>query len=304
MSEADNTQVAVDVTDLTARNVGITGLRARIREHWSGLSPAAQDVCRVLAEITPERILYMSAVELGTETRTSNATVVRALQSLGYSGLAELKSTVAKPFTDATAPEERARRRVESTGGDLQNVWDRIITETADRIELLRRGFSLKDYRQAVDLLVEAREVKTFAFGATFVVAEHLALKLRRMGQRARACRASGFALPDDLLAIERGDVVVLFAGGRILTDITVLLDRVRTVGGSSVLITDELVDELTDSVTVTLRAPHTPTGLTGEPVTALVLADALAQGVATSDVERTVEASHTLTTLRQQMGY
>ena len=56
--------------------------------------------------------------------------------------------------------------------------------------------------------------------------------------------------------------------------------------------------------MTVVLRAPHTPTGLTGEPITAMILADALAQGVAASDVEHTVEASHTLTMLRQQMGY
>ncbi len=292
------------VTDLSARNAGITELRARIREHWNDLSPAAQDVCRSLAEITPERLLYMSALDLGAETRTSNATVVRALQSLGYSGLAELKGAVAGPFTDTTAPEERARRRVESTHGDLQNIWDKVTAEANDRIELLRRGFSLKDYQRAVDLMLEAREVKTFAFGATFVVAEHLAMKLRRMGRRARVSRASGFALPDDLLAIERGDVIVLFAPGRILTDVVVLLDRVRAVGASSVLVTDELADQLADSVTVVLRAPNTPTGLTGEPVTSLILADALAQGVGASDVERTVEASHTLTTLRQQMGY
>ena len=115
MNEADDTQIAADVTDLTARNAGITELRARIREHWSRLSPASQEVCRSLSEITPERLLYMSAVELGTETRTSNATVVRALQSLGYSGLAELKSAVAGPFTDVTSPEDArpAPRRVD-----------------------------------------------------------------------------------------------------------------------------------------------------------------------------------------------
>jgi hypothetical protein len=52
------------------------------------------------------------------------------------------------------------------------------------------------------------------------------------------------------------------------------------------------------------LHAPNTPTGLTGEPLTTPVLADALAQGVAASDVERTVETSHTLNTVRQQLGY
>ena len=66
----------------------------------------------------------------------------------------------------------------------------------------------------------------------------------------------------------------------------------------------DQLVEELADDVTVALRAPHTPTGMTGEPLTAIVVADALAQAVAAVDQERTVEASHTLTALRQQLGF
>lgn len=61
----------------------------------------------------------------------------------------------------------------------------------------------------------------------------------------------------------------MLFDAGRMLVDVTVLLDRARVVGAPRILITD-----------------------------------ALAQGVAASDVERTVEVSHTLTTLRQQLGF
>ncbi len=155
-----------------------------------------------------------------------------------------------------------------------------------------------------MDLLLGAREVAVFGFGSSFVVAEHMTMKLRRMGRRARVIRTSGFHLADDLLGIGQGDVVVVFAPGRLMTDIEVLLDRVRTVGAEAVLITDELEQQLTDSVSVVLRAPNTPTGLTGEPVNTIVLADALIQGVAASDVERTVESSHTLTTLRQQLGF
>ena len=69
-------------------------------------------------------------------------------------------------------------------------------------------------------------------------------------------------------------------------------------------LVTAELADQLETRSTVVLVAPHSPTGLTGDAATAMVVADALIQGVAASDVEGTVESSHTLNTLRQQMGY
>jgi DNA-binding MurR/RpiR family transcriptional regulator len=303
VDERDHTQQTSLVTELT-RNQGITDLRTRIREQWANLSPGAQEVCRLLGEITPEQLLYKSAVELGAETRTSNATVVRTLQSLGYAGLADLKTAVARPFTDQTAPEERARQRVEASGGNLPDVWEMVTSEWMDRIRLMRDAASPADYQLAVHLLVGAREIVPFGFGSSFVVAEHMTLKLRRLGRRARTIRSSGFGLPDDLLGIERGDVVVLFAPGRLLVDIHVLLDRVRTVGASSILVTAELADKLADQVNVTLIAPHSPTGLTGDAATAMVLADALIQGVAATDAARTVETSHTLNTLRQQMGF
>src|SRR5262249_12030952 len=143
-----------------------------------------------------------------------------------------------------------------------------------------------------------------FGFGSSFVAAEHLTLKLRRLGRRARTIRSSGFGLPDDLLGIERGDVVVLFAPGRLLIDLDVLLDRVRAVRAPTVLLTAELAGQLKDSVAVSLIAPHSPTGLTGDAATAMVVADVLIQAVAAADPESTVENSHTLTTLRQQMGF
>lgn len=303
MNVRDDTPQGSVVTELV-RNQGLTELRARIREHWERLSPSAREVCRTLGEITPEQLLYMSAVELGAETRTSNATVVRTLQSLGYAGLAELKTAIARPFTDQTAPEVRARRRIEAIGGHLPDIWDKVTNEWIDRITLLRTESSSDAYRTAVELLLGAREIVPFGFGSSFVVAEHLTLKLRRLGRRARTIRSSGFGLPDDLLGIERGDVVVVFAPGRILIDIEVLLDRIRTVGASSVLVTAELADQLADSVNVTLIAPHSPTGLTGDAATAMVAADVLIQAVAAADSESTVENSHTLNTLRQQMGF
>ncbi|GAA3062080.1 hypothetical protein GCM10010464_27940 [Pseudonocardia yunnanensis] len=303
MDERDATHGIRDVIGAT-RNPAIDELRARIRENWDDFAPAAHAVCRRLAEITPEQLLYTTAADLGTETRTSNATVIRTLQRLGYSGLAELKGKVAGPFTSETSPVDRARRRIESTGGDLGNIWDRVTQESIDRIELLRSNFSLDRYSAAVGLLLAAREITAYGFGASYVVAEHLAMKLRRMGRRSRAVHSSGFRLADDLLGIEQGDAVVLFAPARLPTDVEVLIERSRAVGASTILVTDELVERLADAVSVVLEAPNTPTGLTGEPVSALVVADALAQAVAASDVERTVQASHTLTAVRRQLRF
>ena len=286
------------------RNDGITDLRRRIRDHWDTFSPAARSVCRSLAESSTEHLLFTSAIDLGQASRTSNATVIRTLQALGYSGLPELKSKVAAPFTNATRPELRARQRIEASGGDLPNVWERVHAESLDRIEFMRTSVDPESYEYAVELLLNANHIITYGFGASSVAAEHLALKIGRLGRRARCITSAGFPFADDLLAIERGDVVVVFAPARLVTDVKVLLDRGRAVGAPTVLVTDELVDQLGGEVAAVLHSPNTPTGLTAEPLTSIVLADALVQGLAAADVERSVESSHTLNALREQLGF
>ena len=296
--------MAHDVTAITAKNPAIAELRARIRDHWDEFTPAARSVCRSLSEISPERLLYLSAQDLGVESKTSNATVIRTLQALGYKGLAELKDNVAAPFASSER-EERLRSRIESTGGDPKHVWDRVITEALERIEFLNEGFPMDAYAEAVRLLLDAREITTYGFGANYVAAEHLTLKLRRLGRRARCIQTAGFRLADDLLAVERGDVVIVIAPGRLIIDAEVVIERARAVGAHSILLSEQLVTErLAGDVTVAMHVPNTVTGMTAEVLTAIVVTDALAQAVAAADTELTLESSHTLETIRQQLGF
>ena len=281
----------------------ISELRRRIREHWEGFSPAARSVCRALSERSAEQLVFVSALELGAETKTSNATVVRTIQALGYSGLAELKAKLAEPFAGARL-EQRTRRRMDSAGSDVTRVWGNVLTETGERIDQLRQAFAAESYEHAVRLLLEAQQVIAYGFGAQTAAAEHLHLKLGRMGHRSRYIGSSGFRLADDLLGIESGDVVVLFAPARLTTDVEVLVEQCRAAAVPTVLVTEDVDGQMAGEVTVALLAPTTPTGLTTELLTSLVVADVLAQCVAASDVERTVNSSHRLATLREELGF
>ncbi|TCO34205.1 RpiR family transcriptional regulator [Kribbella steppae] len=296
--------MADDVTGVT-RNPAIAELRARIRDHWDDFTPASRAVCRSLSEISPERLLYLSAAELGQASKTSNATVVRTLQSLGYAGLAELKDRVASPFQHPSRREERLRSRIESTGGDPKHVWDRVITEAIERIEFLNQHMAMDAYQEAVRLMLDAREIATYGFGANYVAAEHLTLKLRRFGRRSRCIQTAGFRLADDLLAIGADDVVIVIAPGRLVIDAEIVIDRARAVGAGIILLSEQLIAErLAADVTVAIHVPNTVTGITAEVLTTIVTTDALAQAVAAADTERTMESAHTLESLRQQLGF
>ena len=109
------------------------------------IHPGSPDGLSFTVGDLPQELLYLSAQELGTATKTSNATVIRTLQALGYAGLAELKDQVAAPFT-TTHRQERLRNRIEATGGDPKHVWDRVIAEAIERIQYLDEHLSM-DHR-------------------------------------------------------------------------------------------------------------------------------------------------------------
>ncbi|GAA1125058.1 MULTISPECIES: MurR/RpiR family transcriptional regulator [Streptomyces violaceusniger group] len=281
---------------------GTTRLAAAVRDMWGELSASERVVAQYLVSTPPENLLFASAQELGAASGTSNATVVRALQRLGYAGLPALKRELAAGFTSETAPEERLKQRIARVGHDLDEIKDRVFDEAAERLDQCRRLLETDVLKQAVQTLADAREVVAYGVGASELAARHLVLKLRRAGRRARFVGATGFTMADELLSLGRGDAVVILHPGRRLREFTVLTDRARAVGAGVVLVTDVPTGPLATHADVVISAPHTPTGITAESLAGIVVMDTLVLALASLDEARAVEASHQLTVLRGQL--
>jgi DNA-binding MurR/RpiR family transcriptional regulator len=285
------------------RHPGLSNLRSRVRQHMSDFAPAAQRVCQVLASLSAEELLYLTAAELGRQTRTSNATVVRTLQALGYEGLADLKASIASS-TLGSGASNRARNRVATTGGDLDTVWEKVTEEAVQRIEQLRSSYASADFVRAVELLLDARIVLTHGFGTNAIVAENLARQLRRIGLSSRQLVGSGFQLADEMLSLERGATLVLLVPRKLPPELDVMLEQAYAIGAKTILVTHASDAPYNETVTVVLHAPNTDTGITSQPLSPLIVADALVQGVAAIDAERTVQTLHTFGMVRRRLGY
>ncbi|WP_425830784.1 MurR/RpiR family transcriptional regulator [Streptomyces fractus] len=281
---------------------GAARLRGAVRERWDELSASERAVAQYLVSAPAEALLFASAQELGTASGTSNASVVRTLQRLGYAGLPALKRELASDLTSAVAPEVRLKQRIDHVGRDLDAIWGEVFDEAAERIEHARRLTPGEALKAAVGILAEAGEIHCYGVAASELAARHLALALGRVGRRAQYTGATGFALADHLLRLRQGDAVVIFQPGRDLPELTVLIDRARAVGARVVLVTDELAERYGGRVDAVLTAPHTPTGITTEALTALVVADALLLAMTTLEGGLAVETSHQLTVLREQL--
>lgn len=299
----DDTAMQSFVTSNT-ENSALTRLRSRIAEQWDTLSKTERAVCRVLTAMSPERLLYASAAELGSQSKTSNASVVRTLQTLGYSGLSELKQEVAAPFTSTVAPEVRLRTRLERLGQNLDAIQREVWNEAQELITLTSSMNTSDELSAAVNLIVHAESVHCYGLGASGMVAEHLALRLRRIGVPTSVLSTDGFRLADQAMALGIRDLLIIFAPGRMTRDIETLLDQAQLVGANTLFVTDELGEQVSGRVTATLAAPHTPTGLTSEGLAGILLGDVLVQAVSAVSPDKALRNSQSLNDLRSRLGY
>lgn len=299
----NDTQNVIDVTDDT-KNSALAELRSRVRNEWPNLSKAERTVSSFLSNCPPGRLLYGSAQELGVESGTSSATIVRTVQSLGYSGLQELKRDVAMVFTSSVAPEVRLQQRIDHMGAGIEEIWNHVWNEAQERVKLGADATQFEAITAAVELLARGGLIVSYGVGASGLAASNLVLRLNRIGRAARYIGSDGFRLADDLLSLRQNDVAVIFAPGRITREVDILIQRAATVGASTILVTDKPATSLGLNTSVLLLAPHTPTGMTSETLTAIVVGDVLVQALASVDRELAVETSHQLTTLREDLGY
>ncbi|MFJ1702054.1 MurR/RpiR family transcriptional regulator [Kitasatospora sp. NPDC088346] len=285
-------------TTSTGDQAGAAGFHARVAEQLATLSPAERRVAEYLRNHVQD-VPFATAEQLARASGTSDATVVRTAKALGYSGLPDLKRELGRHFVDSSRPSSVRRRPVD---GDAGTVIDQVFDEAVDRLQQTRHRLDPAAFRRAVELLSGAHEVMAFGVGASELVARHLALRLGRLGRRTRVAASTGFHLADALLPLSAQDVLVVYAPGRLLDDLEVVLDRAAQVGAARILVTDSLGPVLQDRVDVVLTALFSSGGLAGEELASIALNDALLLAVQAEDTGRAAAAGETLNRLREAL--
>ncbi len=276
-------------------------LRERIAARLEGMTPAERRVAEYLRDHA-EEVIFATAEQIGAASETSDATVVRTAKTLGYSGLLELKYSLGKQVLSATKPSVRLRNRIVKAGPETSSMLAHVFGEAAERLAETRRLVEEPAFARTVDALDAARDVLAIGFGPSEIVARYMALRMGRLGRRARWTGTSGFRIADDLVGISAEDVIVLYVPGRHLCEVDVVLDHAETVGARTVLFSDLLGRHFAGRVEIVLPAVHSPSGFTGEGLSSLVLTDALMLGLAAKDKERSTAASELLTVLRKPL--
>ena len=270
----------------------------RVNSSLDRIGPAEQRVARFFQE-NPEEVLISSASALAAKAGTSDATVIRTAKALGFSGLDELRRTLAAELRDNLSPATRLTRTLSEVGDDLEAAF-RVTLDIHQRaLESLRRDITPELFRTTVQHMIAARRVFIFGIGPSSAMADYFTIQLGRFGVEALSLTQTGLLLADGLQKLREGDLLIVFAYSRVYRELAALLDQADRRGVTSILFTDTLGSKLRARVDVVLSVARGRADMLSMHTATLGLIEALLVGIATKRPHETMASLKSLNELR-----
>ncbi|THF58158.1 MurR/RpiR family transcriptional regulator [Ollibium composti] len=274
----------------------------RITARMEKMSAAEQRVARVFQE-SKEEVLMTSAAALAAKAGTSDATVVRTTRTLGFSGMEELRRSLAAEMKENLSPATRVAATLQQVGDGIGAALEATLNIHQECIERLRRDLSAKLFENAVGLIADAGRTVVFGIGPSSAMATYLEIQLRRFGLEASSLTRTGILFADDLQTLRPRDLVIVLAYGRVYREVDVLLREARRAKLKAVLITDTLAAPLRDRVELVLPVARGRADMFSTHTATLALIEALLVGVAAKLPDETLESLGRLDALRHELA-
>ena len=274
----------------------------RIAATRAELSPAELRVVQYIAG-EREEVAFLSAAEIARELATSDATVIRAAQSLGYAGLPELKAELQDALRSRATPVLRLGRSLEELGDDPVAILEHALANERQLVDDARASLRPAEFVRALEVLDQAERVVAFGIGPNGPHAQYLAIRLVRLRRHAIAVSARGAGLADALLDLRKGDVVVAIAYEQAAMEVRAMFERARELKLRVVLVTDSLGLALGDRLTISLSARRAGSGMYHQSGITIVILDALLMALAARRRASSLDAARDLQRLRDRIA-
>ena len=277
-------------------------LGERYRARAASLSSSLQSVARYIHD-NREVILESTAMEIADATHTSDATVVRTVQALGFAGLRDLKTTLAAWFGPAMNSEEKMSATVSDLSCDINYGIDFVLGGHQRACEALSEPHNRQAVARAVAMLIEARQVALFGINASGILADYSARLFTRIGIPAVTLNRSGIALAEQLITLQRGDVLIMMAQKSAHREGQTTLKEAKRLGMPVILLTNALDSAFAKQADVIINVPRG--GENGRmPLhgTVLVCLEMLILSVASATSSRTVKTMKRIQDLNRSL--
>ncbi len=266
----------------------VPGSFVRIQGTYSSLRTAEQRVADFILK-HPDELIYLTVTELAEKTNTSESTVVRLCQKIGYKGYQEFKIMLARDLVEPT----NAIYAAIEPGDSLQTIKTKVFQANAqalrDTIEVLTDA----ELELAVKAIATARRVDVYGVGGSNPLAIDAYHKFLKLG-------ISVVALSDgDMMAmssslLQKGDVALGISHTGASRDVTDALSNAQRNGATTICITHRSTSPITKVADIKLFTAAKQTAFRSDAsssrIAQLTIIDTLYVGVALSGYDNSVE--------------
>jgi DNA-binding MurR/RpiR family transcriptional regulator len=268
--------------------VKVPGSFVRLQGAYSGLRAAEQRVADFILK-HPDELIYLTVTELAERTHTSESTVVRLCQKIGYKGYQEFKIVLARDLVEETTEIYAAIE----PGDDLATVKTKVFQANAQALRDTIEVLDDRELQRAVDALANARRVEFYGVGGSAPLALDAYHKFLKLGLQAIALSDGDLmAMSSSLLGPD--DVALGISHTGASRDVTDALGRAKAHGATSICITHRPSSPITKVSDVVLVTAAQQTAFRSDAsssrIAQLTIVDTLYVAVANKHHERSLE--------------
>jgi RpiR family carbohydrate utilization transcriptional regulator len=268
--------------------VKVPGSFVRLQGTYSGLRAAEQRVADfILAH--PDELIYLTVTELADRTHTSESTVVRLCQKIGYKGYQEFKIVLAR---DLVEPATAIYAAIEPSD-DLATVKTKVFQANAQALRDTLEVLDEKELQRAVDAIAGARRLEIYGVGGSSPLALDAYHKFVKLGVAAVALSDGDLmAMSSSLLSAD--DVALGISHTGASRDVTDALGRAKRHGATTICLTHRSSSPITKVSDVVLVTAAQQTAFSSDAsssrIAQLAVIDTLYVGVAHKNHARSLE--------------
>jgi len=268
--------------------VNVPGCFVRIQGTYSSLRTAEQRVADFILKHA-EELIYLTVTELAERTQTSESTVVRLCQKIGYKGYQEFKIMLAR---DLVGPTETVYEQIEPTDA-LPSLKAKVFQANAQALKDTIEVLSDEELGKAVEAIARARKVEIYGIGGSAPLALDAYHKFMKLGLCAVWLNDSDLMAMSSSLLLP-GDVALGISHTGASRDVCDAMENAQNAGATTICITHRATSPITKVSNIKLftAAKETAFGsdATSSRIAQLTIIDTLFASIANQDYDHALQ--------------
>ena len=255
------------------------GLLKKIKEKNNKLNPTQKKLIKFILDNYME-VGFMSAAKIAVKVNTSQSTVLRLSNALGYEGYglmqSDIQAMIKRKITSATFID-----KIEASGVNMnlkgteqfESLYIQSINQDIENIRNAKRNTSVSTLVNIVDDILKARNIYILGLRTSSSLALFFGISLNMiMNNNVKILSNINCSLFDQSLAITKKDILISFAFPRYTNETVKLIKLVKKKGVKTVVFADDVLTPFSEDCDYLIPININSTGYIGSYVASLSL--------------------------------